>query len=513
MDELALDRLCDSVASPTNAASCAAPTAEGAPGPVATPEVPATTPSAVIPAAVEGSATVDETATSSLPSTYLNDALDGPVLAAPAAGPLITTLDAPIDREYADDEPVSPAAITVRIAPTPKIRGRFPRLRNKLSWGFSSPSLRSYPSSIARLCARGTKYLWSRNSTSPPRTPTATTDTLPIPILKEAPSSITRHADGDPRAPPLPPQPPPASAPDVDAGPNAPTTTEPPLPPRPTSPRTMEALRLTLAPLRTMMGRGNAGSGSDSDPNSPASPTTTSPTRRGGGKRPRVRFSKKVQVSYTYSPGDYDRNAVDPPPMTPEDYHQYQILALEMHQKIKYELALQAQGNWDPSSVLPGMMPPVVPAQLRIPVVASTLERRKQVKPVFAKGTKVVVAKPRTQSLQYSLSRDATALDEEVEDTDDDEDDRTEEDEMAVEDESGRPRVPAPMAIPAPPPVPALPAVPARPERPDDDLVSMLEAMAAYADIPDSNEDQDPCLAPPPPRRSSMWRSAIPASS
>ncbi|KAJ3362427.1 hypothetical protein GGF32_006073 [Allomyces javanicus] len=274
----------------------------------------------------------------------------------------------------------------------------------------------------------------------------------------------------------------------------------------------MDALRLTLAPLRTMMGRGNVGSGSDSDPNSPASPTTTSPTRRGGGKRPRVRFSKKVQVSYTYSPGDYDRNAVDPPPMTPEDYHQYQILALEMHQKIKYELALQAQGNWDPSSVLPGMMPPVVPAQLKIPVVASTLERRKQVKPVFAKGTKVVVAKPRTQSLQYSLSRDATALDEEVEDTDDEDDDRTEEDEMAVEDESARPRVPAPMAIPAPPPVPALPAIPARPERPDDDLVSMLEAMAAYADGPDPNEE-DPYLAPPPPRRSSMWRSAIPASS
>ncbi|KAI9179804.1 hypothetical protein H9P43_005135 [Blastocladiella emersonii ATCC 22665] len=129
---------------------------------------------------------------------------------------------------------------------------------------------------------------------------------------------------------------------------------------------------------------------------SPSSPDFAS---QGGRRRSsRVQFSKYIKVSYTFAAEEYDRNPVDPLPMSAKDYYEYQVMAFEMHQAIKFELTMRQLGLWDAST--PGVSEvPIVPT---IPVVASTLERRREVKSNFSKGTKVVVAKPRGPSLQYS---------------------------------------------------------------------------------------------------------------
>ncbi|KNE59792.1 hypothetical protein AMAG_05251 [Allomyces macrogynus ATCC 38327] len=125
----------------------------------------------------------------------------------------------------------------------------------------------------------------------------------------------------------------------------------------------------------------------DLPPSPPMSPA--------GEPRPRPRavsFAPDVEVRYTFAPGEYDRNPIDPPPMSARDYYEYQVIAFEMHQAIKFELTMRQLGIWAPAA-------PTVPT---IPVVASTLERRREVQDTFARGTKVLVAKPRGQSLQYS---------------------------------------------------------------------------------------------------------------
>ncbi|KAJ3353888.1 hypothetical protein GGF32_002746 [Allomyces javanicus] len=127
----------------------------------------------------------------------------------------------------------------------------------------------------------------------------------------------------------------------------------------------------------------------DLPPSPPMSPAAAEPVRM----RPRaVSFAPDVEVRYTFAPGEYDRNPIDPPPMSARDYYEYQVIAFEMHQAIKFELTMRQLGMWAPAA-------PTVPT---IPVVASTLERRREVQDTFARGTKVLVAKPRGQSLQYS---------------------------------------------------------------------------------------------------------------
>ncbi|KAJ3372262.1 hypothetical protein GGF31_002120 [Allomyces arbusculus] len=127
----------------------------------------------------------------------------------------------------------------------------------------------------------------------------------------------------------------------------------------------------------------------DLPPSPPMSPAAAEPARM----RPRtVSFAPDVEVRYTFAPGEYDRNPIDPPPMSARDYYEYQVIAFEMHQAIKFELTMRQLGMWAPAA-------PTVPT---IPVVASTLERRREVQDTFARGTKVLVAKPRGQSLQYS---------------------------------------------------------------------------------------------------------------
>ncbi|KNE55147.1 hypothetical protein AMAG_01070 [Allomyces macrogynus ATCC 38327] len=126
----------------------------------------------------------------------------------------------------------------------------------------------------------------------------------------------------------------------------------------------------------------------DLPPSPPMSPAAAVPRMR-----PRtVSFAPEVEVRYTFAPGEYDRNPIDPPAMTARDYYEYQVIAFEMHQAIKFELTMRQLGMWAPAA-------PTVPT---IPVVASTLERRREVQDTFARGTKVLVAKPRGQSLQYS---------------------------------------------------------------------------------------------------------------
>ncbi|KAI9222476.1 hypothetical protein BC828DRAFT_378355 [Blastocladiella britannica] len=132
---------------------------------------------------------------------------------------------------------------------------------------------------------------------------------------------------------------------------------------------------------------------------SESSPDGSAPRKRRSSK---VQFSKYVKVSYTFAPEDYDRNPVDPPPMTAKDYYEYQVIAFEMHQAIKFELTMRQLGLWDASTPNVAEVP-VVPT---IPVVASTMERRKEVKATFTKGTKVVIARPRGSSLQYSYLED-----------------------------------------------------------------------------------------------------------
>ncbi|ORZ40526.1 hypothetical protein BCR44DRAFT_50796, partial [Catenaria anguillulae PL171] len=132
--------------------------------------------------------------------------------------------------------------------------------------------------------------------------------------------------------PPLPHHPSPAAVPDSFIPPT-------PLAPRPKSVTTMESPnglpRLDLSSLPYHGGHNSSDSDSSA---SPSSPSNASPSKRRGSK---VQFSRYIKVSYTFAAEEYDRNPVEPPAMTAKDYYEYQVMAFEMHQAIRFETTMR----------------------------------------------------------------------------------------------------------------------------------------------------------------------------
>lgn len=61
----------------------------------------------------------------------------------------------------------------------------------------------------------------------------------------------------------------------------------------------------------------------------------------------RVSFSEEVEVSYTFAAEDYDRQPIEPPALTSKDYFEYQVMAFEMAQSIKFEMTMRELGLWE----------------------------------------------------------------------------------------------------------------------------------------------------------------------
>ncbi|KAL7751422.1 hypothetical protein RI367_003282 [Sorochytrium milnesiophthora] len=76
---------------------------------------------------------------------------------------------------------------------------------------------------------------------------------------------------------------------------------------------------------------------------SPATPVVVGRPRASS----RVQFAKHIQVEFTFTASEYDRNPIDPDVMTSKDLYEYQVMAFEMQQSIKFETTMRQLGLWD----------------------------------------------------------------------------------------------------------------------------------------------------------------------
>jgi len=90
------------------------------------------------------------------------------------------------------------------------------------------------------------------------------------------------------------------------------------------------------------------------------------PSKRNGL---RVQFNRLIKISYTFAPEEYDRNPVEPPPMTAKDYYDYQVWAFEMHQAIRFETTMRQLGLWNNPTPIADSLPSLVPT---IPALTAT---------------------------------------------------------------------------------------------------------------------------------------------